>query len=459
MRDLGRQGWRLAAVAAGLLLVTACAPSGEQDDDGADTGDAAEEPAGGDEISTDPGELGELTLTVWDQEVRGGQADQITELNEAFEEAYPNITVERVARSTDDLRDTLRLALTEDDAPDVVQANNGKTEMGQYVANGLLTPLADYAEAYGWADRFPDSVRAQASYTSDGTTLGEGELYGLPQMGELVGAFYNKTKLEALGLEPPETAEDFSAALTAAQEAGELPIQFGNLDPFAGIHEFGFVQNQFADAETIRDLGFGRVGSSWTAPENLAATEQLMAWVDSGYFTDGFAGVDYDPAWQAFAGGEGVFLVAGTWLVADLADAMGEEVGFLLPPAGASGEHLVTGGISIPFAVPSNSDAPEAAAAYIDFITSPEAMATVTGAGNLPVIGADEQEVTGLQAEVFDAWAQAGEEDLIVPYLDWATPTFFDTLSAAVQDVMAGQVSPEEFLDTLEGEYTEQTSG
>jgi raffinose/stachyose/melibiose transport system substrate-binding protein len=86
-------------------------------------------------------------------------------------------------------------------------------------------------------------------------------------------------------------------------------------------------------------------------------------------------------------------------------------------------------------------------------------MATVTGAGNLPVIGADEQEVTGLQAEVFDAWAQAGEEDLIVPYLDWATPTFFDTLSAAVQDVMAGQVSPEEFLDTLEGEYTEQTSG
>jgi raffinose/stachyose/melibiose transport system substrate-binding protein len=119
----------------------------------------------------------------------------------------------------------------------------------------------------------------------------------------------------------------------------------------------------------------------------------------------------------------------------------------------------VTGGISIPFAVPTHSDSPDAAAAYIDFITSSDAMTTVTEAGNLPAIGAGEQAVEGLQAEVFDAWARAGEEDLVVPYLDWATPTFFDTLSAAVQDLMAAQVTAEEFLDTLEGEYTAQTSG
>ena len=202
------------------------------------------------DVETDPAELGEVTLTVWDQEVRGGQNEQIEALNAAFMEAYPNITIDRVSRSTDDLRTTLRLALSGDDAPDVVQANNSRSEMGQYVAAGLLVPLDEYAEAYGWFDRFPESVRALASYSEDGAVFGEGQLYGLPQMGEIVGLFYNKTKLDELGLEPPATTDDFVAAVEAAQEAGETPVQFGNSEGWPGIHEFGFVQNQFVDAET-----------------------------------------------------------------------------------------------------------------------------------------------------------------------------------------------------------------
>ena len=164
-------------------------------------------------------------------------------------EAYPNITIDRVSRSTDDLRTTLRLALSGDDAPDVVQANNSRSEMGQYVAAGLLVPLDEYAEGYGWFDRFPESVRALASYSEDGAVFGEGQLYGLPQMGEIVGLFYNKTKLDELGVEPPATTDDFVAAVEAAQEAGETPVQFGNSEGWPGIHEFGFVQNQFVDAE------------------------------------------------------------------------------------------------------------------------------------------------------------------------------------------------------------------
>ena len=111
----------------------------------------------------------------------------------------------------------------------------------------------------------------------------------------------------------------------------------------------------------------------------------------------------------------------------------------------------MTGGISIPWAIPANSDNPDAAAAYIDFITNAEAMTIVTEAGNLPVVDADAQEVEGLLAEVFDAWAQAGEEDLLVPYLDYATETFYDTITAAVQDLLAGQRSPEEFLEPPRG--------
>ena len=98
----------------------------------------------------------------------------------------------------------------------MVQANNSRSEMGQYVGAGLLAPLDDYAEAYGWFDRFPESVRALASYSEDGAVFGEGQLYGLPQMGEIVGLFYSKPKLDELGVAPPATTEDFVAAVEAA---------------------------------------------------------------------------------------------------------------------------------------------------------------------------------------------------------------------------------------------------
>jgi raffinose/stachyose/melibiose transport system substrate-binding protein len=452
MRAAQRRWAPFAAAVTAATFLVAWTPA--SNDDGADTS----APATGD-VETDPSQLGDVTLTVWDQEVRGGQNEQIEALNAAFMEAYPNITIDRVSRSTDDLRTTLRLALSGEDAPDVVQANNSRSEMGQYVGAGLLVPLDEYAEAYGWFDRFPESVRALASYSEDGSVFGEGQLYGLPQMGEIVGLFYNKTKLDELGVEPPATTDEFVAAVEAAREAGEVPVQFGNSDGWPGIHEYGFVQNQFVDAETIRDLGFGRPGSSWTSEDNVAAAEAIVSWADSGYFVDGFSGIDYDTAWQNFAQGDGVFFVGGTWLVADLADAMGDAVGFVLTPAGASGQHLVTGGPSIPWAIPANSENQDAAAAYIDFITNAEAMTTVTEAGNLPVVDAGAQEVDGLLAEVFDAWAQVGEEDLLVPYLDYATETFYDTITAAVQDLLAGQRSPQDFLDHLESEYVAATEG
>jgi raffinose/stachyose/melibiose transport system substrate-binding protein len=454
MRAAQRRWAPFAAAVTAAALLVGWTPASDDDVASVDTSAPA---TGG--VQTDPAELGEVTLTIWDQEVRGGQNEQIEALNAAFTEAYPNITIDRVSRSTEDLRTTLRLALSGEEAPDVVQANNSRSEMGQYVGAGLLVPLDDYAEAYGWFDRFPSSVRALASYSEDGAVYGEGQLYGLPQMGEIVGLFYNKTKLDELGVEPPATTDEFVAAVEAAQEAGEVAIQFGNSEGWPGIHEYGFVQNQFVDAETIRDLGFGRPGSSWTSDDNVAAAEAIVSWADSGYFADGYSGVDYDTAWQNFAQGDGVFFVGGTWLVADLTNAMGDEVGFVLTPAGSSGQNLVTGGISIPWAIPSNSDNQDAAAAYIDFITNDDAMTVVTEAGNLPVVDADAQEVSGLQAEVFDAWAQAGEEDLLVPYLDYATETFYDTITAAVQDLLAGQRSPQDFLEHLESEYVASVEG
>jgi len=448
---------RRTALAAGLLAVLAAAACAPGDDDDA-AGDESPEPTG--DIQTDPSQMGDVTLVVWDQEVRGGQNEQIEALNAQFQEMYPNITIDRVSRSFDDLMTTLQLALTGDDAPDVVQANNSRSSMGAFVEADLIIPLDDYAEAYGWDERFPESVRAVASYSDDGVTFGEGSLYGVAQQGEMVGVFYNKAKLAALGIEVPQTWEEFLAALETAKAAGEVPLPFGNLDQWPGIHVYGAVMNREVPPEEVRDLGFGREGADWTSPENVAAAAEISGFVDAGYFTEGFNGAGYDPVWAEFGNGTGVFLIAGTWLLADLEAALGDDLGFMLPPPREGQPPIATGATSLPFAVTSANEHPDAAAAYIDFITNDEAMTIVAENGLVPSVDAGGQQASGpAQQEVFDAWETVTSQDGLVPYLDWATPTFYDTIAAALQEMLGGQITPEEYLQRLQDDYSAFVGG
>jgi raffinose/stachyose/melibiose transport system substrate-binding protein len=437
-------------LAGGLVAaMAACSPGGGNDSGGT--------PVNPSDVTTDIADLGDVTLTVWDQQVRGGQDKPLQELNDAFMEKYPNVTIDRTSKSFSDLQKQVRLAISGDNPPDVVQANNARADMGAFVKAGLLRPLDGYADVYGWDDRFPEAVRSVASYSSDGETFGSGNLYGVPLTGEMVGVWYNKAKLDELGIDPPQTVDDFEAALQKAKDAGEIPIQFGDLDQWPGIHEFGFVQNLFVPRDDIVKLGFGQPGGSWTTDENTQAADTLVDWVNKDYFTDGFNGFGYDPSWQDFAKGKGVFLISGTWLLADLQDAMGDDLGFMLPPEGSSGEQNVTGSTGLPFAITEASKNADVAAAYLDFITSPEAMTKYTEGGDLPVYDTDKQSPTGTQAEVFDAWSKATGGNLLTPYLDWATPNSTELVQTQVQDLMGEKTSPNDFLDTLESDYKDFT--
>ncbi|KGN39291.1 extracellular solute-binding protein [Knoellia subterranea] len=447
---------RRSLVGLGLgaaLALSACAPGGSSS-----TTDESSAPAPG-AVKTDAAALGDVTLTVWDQEVRGGQEKQMSTLNAEFQKKYPNITIKRVSRSFDDLVKTLRLALTGADAPDVVQANNTRSQMGEFVKANQLVNLDPYAVAYGWDKRYPQSVRNVASYSPDGKTFGSGSLFGMPQVGEVVGIFYNDAKLKTLGINPPKTWAEFDAALATAKSKGEVPLVLGNLEKWPAGHVFGVVQGRFTKADDIRKLGFGQSGGNWVTPENTKAAQALVDWVDKGYFNSGFNGQDYDPAWQGFTKGQGLFLIAGSWLQADLSAAMKTDVKFMLPPAPeAGGTAVTTGGSGLPFAITQKAKNKDAAAAYINFITSPEAMKVLADNGNLPVVETAAQKAPdALATDVFTAFGTVSEDNGLVPYLDWATPTMGDTLGATLQDLLAKKVTPQQALEALQKDYGDFT--
>ncbi|MDX2971910.1 extracellular solute-binding protein [Kribbella solani] len=442
---------RLGIVAAvgllGLVSTVACTPGAENS--------APSSQANPSSVQTDAAKLGDVNLVVWDQEVRGGQAAQMKQLNDAFQAKYPNIKLKRVSRSFDDLKTTLRLALSGNEPPDVVQANNGRSDMGAFVKANQLVPLDPYAKAYNWDQRYPQSVRQYSQYTPDGKTFGQGNLYGMPQVGEVVGIFYSKKKLAEAGVQQPKTWDEFQSSLATLKAKGDAPLVLGNLEKWPAIHVFGTVQGRTTPADTIKQLGFGRKGASWTTDENKKAAQTLTDWVGKGYFNAGFNGQDYDPAWQAFSKGKGTYLIGGTWLAEDLGKAMGDDVGFMLPPGtAADAAPIATGGTGLPFSITTKSKNPDAAAAYLNFITSADAMKILTKTGNLPVADTAKQEVSGsLQKDVFAAFGKVVEADGLVPYLDYATPTMPDTIGAALQDLLGGKATPDQFAERLEKDY------
>jgi raffinose/stachyose/melibiose transport system substrate-binding protein len=429
---------------AALVAVGCGSPGGDAEDTAKENEQKATETVSKPDVAA----AGDVTLTVWDQEVRGGQAAQIKRLNEEFQEKYPNVTIKRVARSFEDLNKTLKLAVSGPEAPDVVQANQGRPVMGTLVKGGLLEPLDPYAEVFGWQDRYSPLLLDLNKFSADGAEFGTGNLYGLSQVGEIVGVFYNKSKVP----EPPQTLDEFEGSLEEAKQEGDIPIQFGNLDAWPGIHEYETVLAQTADKEQVRDFVFAREGASFDTPEFQDAATKIQEWADAGYFTPDFNGTGYDPAWQRFAQGKGRYLIAGTWLVADLADKMGDNVGFMLMPGTEEGaDPVALGGEGLPFAVTAKSEHPDVAAAYIDFLTDANAATVLAETGNLPAMPVEESAIpSGLPSEVFAEWKRLNDADGILPYLDYTTPTFYDDISSAIQELLGGKQDPAQFTAGVE---------
>jgi raffinose/stachyose/melibiose transport system substrate-binding protein len=430
-----------AALAAG------CGTPGGDADNNAKQAEQAERSA----RKIDVAKAGDVTLTVWDQEIRGGQRRQIQRLNADFQRHYPNVTIKRVAKSFTDLNTTLKLAVSSDKAPDVVQANQGRPVMGQLVKGGLLRPVDGYAAAYGWGDRYPQVLLDLNRFSPDGRTFGAGKLYGISQMGEIVGLYYNRDKVD----QPPRTLAELEQQLADAKRRGETPISFGNLDKWPGIHEYQAVLNGYAAPDEVRDFVFAREGAEFP---NEPAAAKLQEWAKAGYFTENFNGVGETPAWQQFSKGAGPYLIGGTWLLRDLTDVMGPKLGFaLVPPRDEGNPAQALGGESLPFAITSKSKNPDVAAAYIDFLTNADAARVLVETGNLPAMPTDAKPTAPAGEDVFEAWRALSEANGLVPYLDYATPTFYDDITAAIQRLLAERTTPGDFVDGLQGDYEKFT--
>ena len=135
--------------------------------------------------------------------------------------------------------------------------------------------------------------------------------------------------------------------------------------------------------------------------------------------------------------------------------SLGPDGGFVALGPDGSDTPVTTGGQGLAWAITTGSKHPDVAAAYIDFITNAAATQVLIDNGNIPAVPpADWAPKEGtLQADVAGEWKRINAGSGLVPFLDYATPTFYDTLSASVQQLTAKKLTPQEFAEQLQKDY------
>jgi ABC-type glycerol-3-phosphate transport system substrate-binding protein len=432
------RGLAAAAVAAALAACSAPGPS----DGGGDT------EAGPDEVSTDLGEE-EIELTLYD----GAGLKAIDEaLIAAFEDEFPNVTVNTRFDPDDVQAQNAPRVLASDDPPDIARIN----ALADIVGNRQLTNLDPWAEAYGW-DRLPEGQLAMYRVSEDGVR-GSGSQYTLASGFVLTGLYYNKRVAEEVGIgDPPTTVAQLEEDLAAARQAGVTPIMAGNQTGQA-VFPIQSMMNNTAGRQPINDWVFNVPDATIDTPEALQAVELVAGWADDGYFNSDTNGTDSTAALGRFVEGESLFYFSGSWDATALQDQMGDKVGFVLAPVGEAGSPPLA--MSDPvsnFGVPAKSDQKNAAAAFLDFLVSPQARQIVvdTGAGPSGTGNPPATEPGTLKAEVQAGFADLVAADGQVQFVQNATSGINADWIAQTQQLVEGRVAPADYLANIQAAYEE----
>lgn len=407
------------------------------------------------------GDVGDISDTVTDEPVTLTvsyvEDPPIGPLVDGFTEMYPNVEVELIQTPFVDYQTSLRLALDSDDSPDIVQYSPGP--MRSIVPAGLVRPLDDYAELYGWKDRVPETILGMLHSNEEATQYGTGNLYAIPGAIQVVGVFYNRELTEAAGItDTPATLEEFEEHMDAVQDSGVIPLSLPALE-VGGFQMWGALANVHADVDLFNSWVYGEPGSDLTEDPGFAeAAATLQEWGEAGYFADGVAAVADNDGVAEFSAGERAYFVTGNWNTDAFVEALGDDVGFFLMPGTEADQPDVTMGSGYPYSISSKTEHPDVAAALLDYMVSPEAAEGIYNSGFVPVTSDDSLATSGVRGDILEGYEQAAGGNGVAPFPNWASTSMLETLTTGVQGIISGNMTPDEYVQSLQNDWESNQS-
>jgi raffinose/stachyose/melibiose transport system substrate-binding protein len=396
----------------------------------------------------DGGGADDNTLTLWHYESEtSAMGVAWAEAIRVFEEET-GAKVKFEEKAFEQIRTTASQVLNSDEAPDILEYNKGNATAGLLASEGLLTPITDQVEEYGWDDKLAPALQTTARYSEDGV-MGSGEWYGVPNYGEYVTMYYNKDAFAAQGIEIPTTMDELEAAMQKFVDAGITPLSEAALEYPMGQLWYQLALSK-ADRQWVNDYQLYENEVDWHGPELTSATDTLSDWVAKGYISPDSSGLKAEDAGVAFMAGESPMFFSGSWWYGRFVSEIdGFDWGIFPFP----GSDLNLGSAGNMWVVPANAKHADLAYKFIDITMRPEIQALIGNNGGLPVAANVDDISDAKSQELIEGFNAVNDADGLAFYPDWPTPTFYDQIVAELQEVVNGTKSTDDVLTSLGEEY------
>jgi len=245
---------------------------------------------------------------------------------------------------------------------------------------GVVRDLAPYVEDPEATPDFFDHDDILPAYR-EGLDTYDGTLYGVQIAGESRFVGYRTDLFEEAGKEPPETMEDMLELARFFDEQGE--VDGIAMRAQKGIHFTSGLMTlmyQFSDGFFDPETGANTIDT----PENVAALEYYLELLE--YAPSDVASYTHEEALSAFMSGNAAMWFDATAIAPSILDpdqsVIVDDVAFVGPPAGDLGTFGALAGWSLGIAA--NAENPDAAWAFIMYMTSKAMAPTYVGLDGVP---------------------------------------------------------------------------
>ncbi|QPH55268.1 ABC transporter substrate-binding protein [Pontivivens ytuae] len=293
-----------------------------------------------------------------------------------FGEMHPDLNIETNVIDREAYKTQIRNFLTAN-APDVATWYAGN-RMLPFVEAGLFEDVSDL-----WDDEMSTNLAStKPSMTIDGAQ------WGVPYTYYQWGVYYREDIFNELGLEEPETWDEFLAIVDTLNENGVTPVTIGTKFLWTAGGWFDYLNLRTNGYEFHMDLTNGEI--PWTDERVVATFENWRTLIDRDTFIDNHAAYSWQEALPFMVNGEAAMYLMGNFAVAPLREAglSDDQLGFFQFPAIVDGIPMAEDAPTDTFHIPAQAQNKEAAREFLRFVATPENQTIINGGdalGQLPV--------------------------------------------------------------------------
>lgn len=294
----------------------------------------------------------------------------------------------------------------------------------------------------------------------------DGSLYMVPFEFQLEFFWYNTALLEDAGVAVPATLDDFPAMCEALRAKGITPIALDGQDQWPLERYMAYYPFRLAGPEYVQDLKNG--DASFADPAGEAAAEWLYALGQAGCFQEGFSSTGYADAQALFTSGKAAVYNIGTWELGNLATdeldpAVRDSIDYFTLPTldGAATEDQE-------FVTPSGIGMAVNAQTYDPLVRDFLAFAlerypeVYAATGALSPTTNVETTIPDNATELYSrAVEQANEVGprIAMPWDTQLDPATNTRLQQELTLLVQGDITPEEFVETMDAALAENVNG